>query len=194
MYGSFTSQKNDFGEGRWSITGSGKGGVNVISIHDQHVWWSQRNLLLCMLLCKVLAQDLTTPTPTSLPTLLPERSFCQHKGDLFDPQGQRGGNKKQRQEIEDEWWRRRGREWGLGRDSGEDICASGFRRQTRPTGKWWFLKVKWESLCEDAVLDFNWACSLGELFIALLQYFDSWTLLVSLRRRKWPNKGMDLGG
>jgi hypothetical protein len=28
--------------------------------------------------------------------------------------------------------------------------------------------------------------------IAGLQYFDSHTLVVSLRRRKWPNKGIDL--
>jgi hypothetical protein len=32
------------------------------------------------------------------------------------------------------------------------------------------------------------------LLIAGLQYFDSLTLLVSLRRRKWTNKGIDLGG
>jgi hypothetical protein len=30
------------------------------------------------------------------------------------------------------------------------------------------------------------------LLIAGLQYFDSRTLVVSLRRRKWPNKGIDL--
>jgi hypothetical protein len=33
-----------------------------------------------------------------------------------------------------------------------------------------------------------------ELLIAGLQYFDSWTLLLTLRRRTWPNKEMDLGG
>jgi hypothetical protein len=32
------------------------------------------------------------------------------------------------------------------------------------------------------------------LLIAKLQCFDSWTLVVSLKRRKWPNKGIDLGG
>jgi hypothetical protein len=31
-----------------------------------------------------------------------------------------------------------------------------------------------------------------ELLIAGLQYFDSWTLVISLRRRKLPNKGIDL--
>lgn len=34
----------------------------------------------------------------------------------------------------------------------------------------------------------------GGLVIAGLQYFDSWTLVVSLRRRKWPNKGIDIAG
>lgn len=32
------------------------------------------------------------------------------------------------------------------------------------------------------------------LLIAELQYFDSWALVVGLRRRKCPNKGIDLGG
>jgi hypothetical protein len=32
------------------------------------------------------------------------------------------------------------------------------------------------------------------LLIAGLQYFNSWTLEDSLRRRKWRNKGIDLGG
>jgi hypothetical protein len=32
------------------------------------------------------------------------------------------------------------------------------------------------------------------LVIAGPQYFDSWTLVVSLRRRKRPNKGIGLGG
>jgi hypothetical protein len=31
------------------------------------------------------------------------------------------------------------------------------------------------------------------LLIAGVQYFDSWTLVISFRRRKWPNKGIDLG-
>jgi hypothetical protein len=30
------------------------------------------------------------------------------------------------------------------------------------------------------------------ILIAELQYFDSWILVVSLRRRKWPNKGIVL--
>ena len=30
--------------------------------------------------------------------------------------------------------------------------------------------------------------------IAGLHYFDSWTLVVYLRKRKWSNKRMDLGG
>ena len=29
--------------------------------------------------------------------------------------------------------------------------------------------------------------------VAGLQYFDSWTLVVRLRGRKWPNTGIDLG-
>lgn len=29
--------------------------------------------------------------------------------------------------------------------------------------------------------------------ISGLQHFDSWTSVVSLRRRKWPDKGTDLG-
>ena len=32
------------------------------------------------------------------------------------------------------------------------------------------------------------------LLIAGLQYFDCWTLVVSLRRKKWPNKVINLGG
>jgi hypothetical protein len=32
------------------------------------------------------------------------------------------------------------------------------------------------------------------LLIAELEYFASWTLVVSLRKRKWPYKGIDLGG
>jgi hypothetical protein len=31
------------------------------------------------------------------------------------------------------------------------------------------------------------------LLIGGLQYFDSWTLVVSLRRKKWINKGIGLG-
>lgn len=31
------------------------------------------------------------------------------------------------------------------------------------------------------------------LLIAGLQYFESWTLVVSLRRRKWSNEEIDLG-
>lgn len=31
------------------------------------------------------------------------------------------------------------------------------------------------------------------LLVAGLQHSDSWTLVVSLRRRKWPHKGIDLG-
>jgi hypothetical protein len=34
----------------------------------------------------------------------------------------------------------------------------------------------------------------GKILIDGLQYFDSCTLVVSPRRRKWPNKGTDLGG
>ena len=33
-----------------------------------------------------------------------------------------------------------------------------------------------------------------EVLIAGLQYFDTWTLVVSLRRRRQPNKGLHLGG
>jgi hypothetical protein len=34
-----------------------------------------------------------------------------------------------------------------------------------------------------------------ELLIAGLQYLvTSWTLVVSLRRKKWPNKGIDCEG
>jgi hypothetical protein len=32
------------------------------------------------------------------------------------------------------------------------------------------------------------------LLFAGIKYFDSWTLVVNLRRRKWPNKGIDLAG
>lgn len=32
------------------------------------------------------------------------------------------------------------------------------------------------------------------ILIPKLQYFDSWTLSVSLRGKKWPNKGIDLDG
>lgn len=32
------------------------------------------------------------------------------------------------------------------------------------------------------------------LLIAGLEYFDSWTLKVSIKRRDWLNKGLDLGG
>jgi hypothetical protein len=30
------------------------------------------------------------------------------------------------------------------------------------------------------------------LLIAGLDYFESWTLVVNLRKRKWPNKEIDL--
>jgi hypothetical protein len=33
-----------------------------------------------------------------------------------------------------------------------------------------------------------------KILIAGLQYVDIWTLMDSLRRRKWPNKGVELGG
>ena len=33
----------------------------------------------------------------------------------------------------------------------------------------------------------------GFLIVAL-QYVDSWTLVVRFRKRKWPNKGLDLEG
>lgn len=32
------------------------------------------------------------------------------------------------------------------------------------------------------------------LLVARHQYFDIWTLVVNLRRRKWPYKGLHLGG
>jgi hypothetical protein len=38
----------------------------------------------------------------------------------------------------------------------------------------------------------NWV-SQRRLLVAGLQHFDNWTLEVSLSRRKWPNKGIDLG-
>lgn len=34
---------------------------------------------------------------------------------------------------------------------------------------------------------------LKELLIARFQHKDSWASVIRLRRRKWPNKGMDLG-
>ena len=32
------------------------------------------------------------------------------------------------------------------------------RRQMWTIGKWQFIKVKWETLCQDEVFNFNWAC------------------------------------
>ena len=32
------------------------------------------------------------------------------------------------------------------------------------------------------------------LLIAELEYFASWTLIISLQRKKWSNKGIDSGG
>jgi hypothetical protein len=32
-----------------------------------------------------------------------------------------------------------------------------------------------------------------ELLVIGLQYFNSWNLVASLRGKKWPNKGTDLG-
>ena len=49
--------------------------------------------------------------------------------------------------------------------SGRGICPGGTkdclwieRRQMWPIGKWQFIKVKWETLCQDEVFNFNWAC------------------------------------
>jgi hypothetical protein len=33
-----------------------------------------------------------------------------------------------------------------------------------------------------------------EFLIAAFQYFDSWTIVVSLRSRKWPSKGSGIVG
>lgn len=67
-----------------------------------------------------------------------------------------------------------------------------------------FLRVKGESVLEWTGV--QWYVLLGMLIrvakqgllIARLQYFGSWTLVISLRKkpgiRKCPNKGIDLGG
>jgi len=83
------------------------------------------------------AQD--TPRPSS-----------QHKGNLFVPEGQRAGNKRQRQEIEDEGeggrsQGRQGRNFCPG--CGAKYCLWIERKQTWPTGKWRLIKVKEETPC-----------------------------------------------
>lgn len=49
---------------------------------------------------------------------------------------------------------------------------------------------KWGSSMLGEGFNFNWACKLGEP----KRTFDCWTLIVSIRRRKGPNKGIDVGG
>jgi hypothetical protein len=34
----------------------------------------------------------------------------------------------------------------------------------------------------------------GGFLIPGFQFLDNWTLVISLRRRKWPYKGIDVGG
>ena len=81
------------------------------------------------------------------------------------------------------------------------ICPGGTKnclwidgRQMRLIGRWKFIKGKGKPCvrmrCLILIEHVNQANQRG-LLIAGLQCFDSWTLVVSLRRRKWTN---DLGG
>jgi hypothetical protein len=77
---------------------------------------------------------------------------------VLSSKGQRSGNKKQRQEIEDREKGRGTRQRGQGylpRYGAKD-CLWIERRQMWSTGKWQFIEVKRETLCLDEVLNFNW--------------------------------------
>ena len=65
------------------------------------------------------------------------RTSSQHKEDCFAPEGQRAGNKRQIQEMEDE-----GEGQGYLSPSGTKECLWIERRQPRTIGKWRFIKVK----------------------------------------------------
>lgn len=135
----------------------------------------------------VSAQD--TPTSSSL-----------HKGGL----SQRIGI---RQEIEEEREGAEGKgEWvGIFVLDGTKDCLWIERRQTWPIGKWWVFCFScfFESQLPNTECCVKMRCSVltGPVsqvlqrrhLIAELQYLDSWTLVISLSRRKWPNRGIDLG-
>lgn len=71
------------------------------------------------------------------------RPSSQHKGDLFAAEGQRTRNKRQRQKIEDEGEREgkkgKGKRVFVG-------CLWLEQRQMGTISKWWFIKMKGETL------------------------------------------------
>lgn len=79
------------------------------------------------------------------------RSGSQHKGDLFTPEGQRTGIKRQRQKAEDKREREgdKGEEreylsWGV--DDNDNLLWRE-RKQMWSMGKWQFIKGQEETLC-----------------------------------------------
>lgn len=112
------------------------------------------------------------------------------------------GNKGQG--LRDKNLRQRMREKGKKRERGQGELSWGTknclwiqRRQMWPIHKWWFIKLRGKTRVRMRSLiligQVN-QVSQKELLVSGLQYCDSWTLVVSLRRKKWPNKGTGLGG
>jgi hypothetical protein len=89
-------------------------------------------ILIFIIVRKKLAQDL--PRPSS-----------QHKGGLFAPEGQRVGNKRQRQEIEDEAEGKGGRR-GICPGVETKGCLWIEKGQMWPIEKWQVIKVQGETL------------------------------------------------
>ena len=82
----------------------------------------------------------------------------QHKGDVFAPEGQRAGNKRQREEIEGEGEGKKNK----GEGEGIFFAPEGQRlerRQLWPIGKWQFIKGKRGNPCSRMI----WFVLMGDV-------------------------------
>ena len=135
---------------------------------------------------------------SSRDTLKTPRPNSEYKRDAFVPERQRAGNKGQRQkEDEGEGEGNKGEGEGVFVPKGKELPLD--REKTDMAhGKMSVYESKngkphVRMRCLILIGHVN-KVNQRRLLIAGLQYFDSWTLAATLRRREWLNKVIDLGG
>lgn len=142
-------------------------------------------------------------------------SSSQHKGDSFVPERQRAGirDKDRRWRKREEGKRRVERGEKRQRREVRGICPGGgdeggredkwlsldreeidmaYRKMAVLKGKKGNPMLGWGTQFESGML-IRWTKGRG-VWLLDFNTLDSWTLVVNLKRKKWPNKGIDLEG